>query len=66
MLTDPEVHASTPQQTTTNLSGRLGTGAIVFMVIAAAAPLTVVGGNVPLAIAGGPGAGAPSASPSPR
>ncbi|MGW5447810.1 APC family permease [Streptomyces asiaticus] len=59
MLTDPEVHASTPQQATTNLSGRLGTGAIVFMVIAAAAPLTVVGGNVPLAIAGGPGAGAP-------
>ncbi|GAA2097630.1 APC family permease [Streptomyces albiaxialis] len=42
-----------------NLSGRLGTGSIVFMVIAAAAPLTVVGGNVPLAIAEGPGAGAP-------
>jgi amino acid transporter len=42
-----------------NLSGRLGTGSIVFMVIAAAALLTVIGGNVPLAIAGGPGAGAP-------
>ncbi|NGO72494.1 APC family permease [Streptomyces boncukensis] len=42
-----------------HLSGRLGTGSIVFMVIAAAAPLTVVGGNVPLAIASGPGAGAP-------
>ncbi|MDJ1132116.1 APC family permease [Streptomyces iconiensis] len=41
------------------LTGRLGTGSIVFMVIAAAAPLTVVGGNVPLAIANGPGAGAP-------
>lgn len=41
------------------LSGRLGTGAIVFMVIAAAAPLTVIGGNVPLAIAGGNGVGAP-------
>lgn len=41
------------------LSGRLGTGAIVFMVIAAAAPLTVIGGNVPLAVAGGNGVGAP-------
>lgn len=51
-----------PPQTaahTGRLSGRLGTGAIVFMVIAAAAPLTVVGGNVPLAVAGGNGVGAP-------
>ena len=41
------------------LTGRLGVGAIVFMVIAAAAPLTVIGGNVPLAVAGGNGVGAP-------
>lgn len=41
------------------LSGRLGTGSIVFMVIAAAAPLTVIGANVPLSIALGNGAGAP-------
>ncbi|WP_338074864.1 APC family permease [Kineococcus vitellinus] len=41
------------------LSGRLGVGGIVFMVVAAAAPLTVVGGNVPLAIGNGNGAGAP-------
>ncbi|GAA2600255.1 APC family permease [Actinomadura fulvescens] len=41
------------------LSGRLGVGGIVFMVIAAAAPLTVIGGNVPLAISYGNGAGAP-------
>ena len=41
------------------LSGSLGTGAIVFMVIAAAAPLTVIGGNAPLAIGQGNGAGAP-------
>ncbi|GAA3059469.1 APC family permease [Actinokineospora globicatena] len=41
------------------LSGRLGVGSIVFMVIAAAAPLTVIGGNVPLAIGSGNGAGAP-------
>lgn len=43
----------------TNLSGRLGVASIVFMVIAAAAPLTVIGGNVPLAIGEGNGAGAP-------
>lgn len=42
------------------LSGKLGTASIVFMVIAAAAPLTVVGGNVPLAIANGNGVGAPA------
>ncbi|CAM5287352.1 Amino acid transporter OS=Streptomyces antimycoticus OX=68175 GN=SANT12839_089820 PE=4 SV=1 [Streptomyces antimycoticus] len=59
MLTDSDAYTSTRRPAHTNLSGRLGTGAIVFMVIAAAAPLTVVGGNVPLAIAGGPGAGAP-------
>ncbi|MBE9374601.1 APC family permease [Saccharopolyspora sp. HNM0983] len=41
------------------LSGRLGTASIVFMVLAAAAPLTVIGGNVPLAIGLGNGAGAP-------
>lgn len=43
----------------TRLSGRLGTGSIVFMVIAAAAPLTVIGGNVPIAVGSGNGAGAP-------
>ena len=31
------------------LSGHLGTVGIVFMVVAAAAPLTVIGGNMPLA-----------------
>ncbi|WP_051899219.1 APC family permease [Sciscionella sediminilitoris] len=41
------------------LHGRLGVTAIVFMVIAAAAPLTVIGGNAPLAISEGNGAGAP-------
>jgi len=41
------------------LQGHLGTGAIVFMVIAAAAPLTVIGGNVPLAVGVGNGPGAP-------
>jgi amino acid transporter len=59
MLTNSTPEDTTAQRSPRNLEGRLGTGSIVFMVIAAAAPLTVVGGNVPLAIAGGPGAGAP-------
>ncbi|MDP0396632.1 APC family permease [Tsukamurella strandjordii] len=41
------------------LNGTLGVTGIVFMVIAAAAPLTVIAGNVPIAIGLGPGAGAP-------
>ena len=41
------------------LQGRLGTASVVFMVIAAAAPLTVISGNVPLSVALGNGAGAP-------
>lgn len=41
------------------LSGRLGPVGIVFMVVAAAAPLTVIGGNMPLAMGLGNGAGAP-------
>jgi amino acid transporter len=42
------------------LSGRLGVGSIVFMVIAAAAPLTVVGGGFPVGALLGDGIGAPS------
>ena len=41
------------------LTGRLGPVGIVFMVVAAAAPLTVIGGNMPLAMGLGNGAGAP-------
>lgn len=41
------------------LAGRLGAPAVTFMVIAAAAPLTVIGGNSILAIADGPGPAAP-------
>jgi amino acid transporter len=41
------------------LSGHLGTVGVVFMVVAAAAPLTVIGGNMPLAMGLGNGAGAP-------
>lgn len=41
------------------LDGQLGVTGIVLMVIAAAAPLTVIGGDGLLAIAEGPGPGAP-------
>ncbi|MEO1853347.1 APC family permease [Chromohalobacter sp.] len=41
------------------LSGQLSTAGVVFMVVAAAAPLTVVNGNTPLAIGLGNGAMAP-------
>lgn len=50
----------TSATSTTRLKGTLGTGAIVFMVIAAAAPLTVIGGNVPIAVGSGNGPGAPA------
>lgn len=52
----------TNQSTTENesrLHGKLGPVGVVFMVVAAAAPLTVIGGNMPLAMGLGNGAGAP-------
>ncbi|MGX9791962.1 APC family permease [Mycobacterium sp. MMS18-G62] len=42
------------------LHGNLGVASIVFMVVAAAAPLGVIGGVVPLGIASGNGAGFPA------
>lgn len=42
------------------LSGNLGVAAIVFMVVAAAAPLTVIGGATPLGFLLGNGAGFPA------
>lgn len=42
------------------LSGNLGVASIVFMVVAAAAPLGVIGGVVPLGLASGNGAGFPA------
>ncbi|MDD7966633.1 APC family permease [Actinomycetospora lemnae] len=41
------------------LSGTLGVGSIVFMVIAAAAPLTVIAGTIPLGVGAGNGAAFP-------
>jgi len=49
--------STTPE--TRRLTGHLGPVGIVFMVVAAAAPLTVIGGNMPLAMGLGNGAGAP-------
>ncbi|GAB3261623.1 APC family permease [Kineosporia babensis] len=48
------------ETTDQRLTGTLGPGAIVFMVVAAAAPLTVVAGSVPLGMALGNGAGYPA------
>lgn len=44
----------------TSLSGSLGVGSIVFMVVAAAAPLTVIGGSAPLGFLLGNGVGFPA------
>jgi amino acid transporter len=51
------VHGHSPSH---RLEGRLGAGSIVFMVVAAAAPLTVIAGSVPIGIAAGNGAGYPA------
>jgi amino acid transporter len=47
-----------PQRHT--LAGSLGVGSIVFMVVAAAAPLTVIAGTVPLGVGAGNGAAFPT------
>lgn len=52
--------STTPPAGHHRLSGSLGVGAIVFMVVAAAAPLTVVAGTVPIGIAAGNGAAFPA------
>lgn len=55
-LESPGVEASAKR----TLSGSLGATAIVFMVVAAASPLTVIGGAAPLGILLGNGAGFPA------
>ena len=50
---------TTPTADGERLHGKLGPVGVVFMVVAAAAPLTVIGGNMPLAMGLGNGAGAP-------
>ncbi|MDH6422365.1 APC family permease [Aurantimicrobium minutum] len=56
-LTAPETAKAT--ENTRKLRGTLGVASIVFIVVAAASPLGVIGGPVPLGIAFGNGAGFP-------
>ena len=56
LASGPEIRDREPHR----LAGRLGPAAIVFMVVAAAAPLTVVAGTVPIGIAAGNGAAYPA------
>lgn len=56
------MNSSEPKTNNTpQLAAKLGAAHIIFMVIAAAAPLTVIGGNIPLAFGLGNGVGAPVA-----
>ncbi|OZF00595.1 APC family permease [Rhodococcoides fascians] len=52
---------TTSESAAGRLHGSIGTVGIVFLVIAAAAPLTAIGGALPVMIAAGNGAGAPMA-----
>jgi amino acid transporter len=56
----PEALGDDPPAPVRKLRGNLGVASIVFMVVAAAAPLGVIGGVVPLGIASGNGAGFPA------
>src|SRR6476469_8268986 len=58
--TVPDALNAEPPGPTRQLRGNLGVASIVFMVVAAAAPLGVIGGVVPLGIASGNGAGFPA------
>jgi amino acid transporter len=57
---DPSALRDEPHGPIRKLRGNLGVASIVFMVVAAAAPLGVIGGVVPLGIASGNGAGFPA------
>ena len=61
-LTEPTSTTSTPDASDgSRLTGRLGPWSIVFMVMAAAGPLTAVAGTFPIGIAAGNGAAFPAA-----
>jgi amino acid transporter len=59
-MTDSRAVEDRPHATPTRLSGTLGSTAIVFMVVAAAAPLTIIGGVAPIGFLLGNGAGFPA------
>ena len=56
----PDSLRDEPAPPTRKLRGNLGVASIVFLVVAAAAPLGVIGGVVPLGLAAGNGAGFPA------
>ncbi|OMC36918.1 amino acid transporter [Mycobacterium sp. GA-1841] len=60
IITVPESLGHPPSPAGRQLRGNLGIASIVFMVVAAAAPLGVIGGVVPLGIASGNGTGFPA------
>ena len=60
ITTTPETLGQKPPTPVRHLRGNLGVASIVFMVVAAAAPLGVIGGVVPLGLASGNGAGFPA------
>jgi amino acid transporter len=60
IATTPDAASEKPPKPLRRLRGNLGVASIVFMVVAAAAPLGVIGGVVPLGIASGNGAGFPA------
>ncbi|OMB80931.1 APC family permease [Mycolicibacterium farcinogenes] len=60
ITTAPDSLGHQPSSASRQLRGNLGVASIVFMVVAAAAPLGVIGGVVPLGIASGNGAGFPA------
>ncbi len=60
IIATPDALSEEPPGPTRRLRGNLGVASIVFMVVAAAAPLGVIGGVVPLGIAAGNGAGFPA------
>lgn len=60
ITTTPERLGTQPPAPVRHLRGNLGVASIVFMVVAAAAPLGVIGGVVPLGLASGNGAGFPA------
>src|SRR5436190_510911 len=60
IIAAPNALSEEPPGPVRRLHGNLGVASIVFMVVAAAAPLGVIGGVVPLGIAAGNGAGFPA------
>lgn len=60
MTTTREQTPEASEISTRSLTGNLGTVPLIFMVIAAAAPLTVVGGTVPISFLLGNGLGVPA------